>query len=147
MNNLGELIPRAGIGKIKLGADKSSIINLLGSPIRENQERRSRTSLDYDGFNVMFSEDSKVESIEVYPKIIITYKGNEIFKNDTAWKQLIIDDGNPFHISGTIVLLNLGVSMWEDPNEEEQDKSFVVSIEGAWDRLKNKLKPYESKII
>jgi len=147
MNELGEVIPKNGIGKIQLGEFKSTLLSVLGNPVRESKKRHDRSSCDYVGFNLIFNADDILESIEVYPETRITYKGLEIFDGSNAWKQLISDDPNPFYLSGTIILLALGVSMWEDPEEEEQNKSFVLSADVAWDKLKDKLKPYVKKGI
>lgn len=147
MNELGEVIPRKGIGEIQLGESAASLISLLGNPVREGKERHNKSSMDYEGFNLTFTEHGALESIEVYPGTRITYKGIEVFEDDRAWKSLIKDDPNPYHLSGTIILLNLGVSMWEDPNEDRQNKSFVISADSAWDHLKNRFKPYVAATI
>ncbi len=147
MNELGEVIPRKGIGEIQLGESKSSLLSLLGNPDRESKGRHNKSSFDYEGFNLTFNENGMLESIEVYPGTQITYEGLDIFEGDRAWKRLINDDPSPYHLSGTIILLSLGVSMWEDPEEEKQNKSFVISADGAWDRLKKRFKPYVAATI
>lgn len=60
---------------------------------------------------------------------------------------IIQDEPNPLHLVGTIVLLGSGVSIWENPDEEDQNKSFVISVDGVWDNLKNELKPYTRQTI
>lgn len=147
MNKLGEIIPRKGIGILKLGESKNSLLQLIGEPIRESKNRRNCIVFTYEGFRLTFNLGNNLESIEVYPEISITYKGIEIFSGVAGWEQLIKDEPSPLHLSGAIVLLGSGVSIWEDPNEENQNKSFVISAEGSWDKLRSKLKPYERKTI
>ena len=143
MIKLGEVLPRKGIGNILLGETKEATLSILGKPKREANRKRNRTDLTYDGFCLIFNADQILEVIEVYPESEITYKGLSIFGGQEAWKQLIADEPEPLCLSGTIVLPSLGVSMWQDPDEEEQDKSFVISMDGVWDRLSEKLKPYK----
>ena len=145
MHRLGEVFPKQGIGSLKLGESKDCLLQLLGEPIRESINRRDGIVYNYEGFRLTFNQDEKLESIEVYPGTQITYKGLDIFNGVSAWEQLIHEEPSPLHLVGTIVLLSSGVSMWEDPNEEEQNKSFVISADGVWDDLKSKLKPYEKK--
>lgn len=147
MKELGEVIPRIGIGEIHLGQSKDSIQELLGVPPRENKKRRNRIQCCYDGFNLTFSEDELLESIEAYPEVNVTYKGLNVFTDNSAWGKLIDDDSTPFQLSGTIILLDLGVSMWKDPDEESQNKSFVLSADGVWDFLKDRFKAYVPKTV
>lgn len=147
MKELGELTPRIGIGRIRLEQSKQSIGKLLGIPTRENEKRRNRVQWWYEGFNICFGENELVESIEAYPGALVTYEGLNVFTDRNAWEKLIKDDSTPYQLSGTIILLGLGVSMWANPNEESQNKSFVLSADGVWDRLKDRFKAYESKPV
>ena len=142
MKELGEVIPKTGIGEIQLGKSKDSVLAQLGNPVSESKKRRNKICLVYDGFNLTFNANETLESIEAYPEVSVTYKGLNVFYDKCAWNKLIDDDSSPYHLSGTIILLDLGVSMWEDPKEEMQNRGFVISSDGVWDRLKDKFKAY-----
>lgn len=87
MNKLGEVIPKRGIGNIKLGESKDTLQKLLGTPFREGKNRRNCIVFTYDGFRLAFNQSEMLESIEVYPEASITYKGLDIFNGTSAWVQ------------------------------------------------------------
>lgn len=137
-----EFTPQLGFSDLKLGMTETEIKSLLGNPNTVSQKRRGRYTAAYNYYSITFSPEKIAVNIEVFFGTNVSYKGKDIFDNQDTRKQLILDDGEAKVISGTIVLLNLGLSIWEDENEDNSNKTIVAFMAGEWDRLKNKMKTY-----
>lgn len=68
-----EIEPNVGVGPIKLGMPKNEVINLLGKPEFENNDRTAYLS----GFMIDFDESNHVEFIELSKSDLFeaSYKG------------------------------------------------------------------------
>ncbi|MCG7928916.1 MAG: hypothetical protein N0E44_02555 [Candidatus Thiodiazotropha lotti] len=142
MPTILEFLPKIGFGPIKLGMREADIESFLGKPNYISEKRRGRYSAVYNDFSITYSPEKVVVNIEVYMGSVVTYEGRNIFTDPSVRQILIREDGDAKVISGTIVLLNLGLSMWEDEEEEDQNKTIVAFSEGEWDNLLDRMKSY-----
>lgn len=139
-----DFLPKIGLGPIKLGMNQADIEASLGSPIRYSKKYKNKLIAVYDKYSITYNSKLLVQSVEVYSGSIVKYKGRDIFTDPAVRRQLIEDDGNAQTISGVIVLLNLGISLFDLDGDNNTDKGISIFDEGVWDDLKTKMVPYSN---
>jgi len=76
-----ELIPMKSIGNIEFGCDREVVRSLLTIGYKEFKKTAfsKNTTDDYGGFHCFYSEDNKLEAIEIFSDCEIVYRGITIF--------------------------------------------------------------------
>lgn len=149
MNMKLDIKPYLGVGDVRFGMKPDEVAKFLGPPdrIRTSTMLKERVELrSQNGLQATFSRtDIGLIEIGFSPNILdLRFKDIKVFEDvySEVLRRLISEDGNPVEYLGTVVLLNLGISLAKD---DDEDKTLSVFAKGRWDSMKEKLKPFEFK--
>lgn len=129
-----EIEPNVGVGPIKLGMSKAEVIDILGKPEFENNERSAYLS----GFMVDFDESNHVEFIELAKSDLFeaTYKGINLHNVsapqavDHVCKFDVYDNNDP-ELGYSYVFKKLQLSLWRGTfpeSEHDEDGKYFESV-------------------
>ena len=76
-----QVVPEKSIGKIEFGMNREEVRTLLGDKYEEfkKSEFSVNTTDDYGFLHVYYSEDNRVEAVEVFEDVELVYDDNTIF--------------------------------------------------------------------
>ena len=86
-------------------------------------------------------EDEGVVEIEFKDTAPIEFKGINLFSDPDALRKLVRLDGEALQGTGTIVLLNLGISTW-NLDDLASPRTLCLFCRSRWDDVKHRLTPY-----
>jgi hypothetical protein len=131
--------PYVGAIPIKFGMCIRDVENICGKPSREEKDSYGYIAY-YDAFNVMYSNDGKVEEIGFFPsttKLQIESQllyGHEHLKS--PYDVLIELDCSPIKTKGgALIFTKLGISMTGYPDGPDGEKAITCFKKGLWDDL------------
>lgn len=136
------LEPYEGAGCIRFGMKRPQLHNLLVAPERSRKIRSGEIEDRWQDFMVRYSQDLE-EVVEIAFKDIasIEFKGIDVFVDPDALRKLVSFDGDALLGTGTVVLLNLGISTW-NLDDLSSPRSLCLFCRGRWDNIKHRLTPY-----
>jgi hypothetical protein len=96
----------------------------------------------WQDYMVRYSQDlEEVVEIEFKDIASIEYNGIDVFTDPDALRKLVSLDGEALMGTGTVMLLNLGISTW-NLDDLSIPRSLCLFCRGRWDDIKLRLTPY-----
>lgn len=136
------IVPYKSVGPIKMGMDTDQVRGNLGEPKLVSKGRSGNQILRYEGLNVTVAQCGVVE-VELLPDTTALLDGTDIFSDPKAFGKLCTLDGDPQECVGTIILLNLGMSMAGFHDRDESHRSVTVFAKDRWSTLQSRMQKYQ----
>jgi hypothetical protein len=136
------LEPYEGAGCIRFGMKRPQLHKLLVAPERSRKMRSGEIEDRWQDYMVRYSQDAEeVVEIEFKDNASVECKGINVFTDPDAFRKLVSLDGEALLGTGTVVLLNLGISTW-NLDDLSSPRSLCLFCRGRWDDIKHRLTPY-----
>ena len=136
--------PYEGSGSIRFGMCRSEVLRLEDAPESTRKMRSGETEDRWKDRAVRYSKDTEtVVEIEFDNDADLEFDGFRVFGDPDAFQKLLKIDGDAYSSVGTVVLLRLGLSLW---NMEAMSSPRTVCLfcRGRWDHKLSMLTPDRS---
>lgn len=134
--------PYEGAGTIRLGAHRSEILHSEGVPESTRIMKSGEIEDRWSDRAIRYSKGMEtVVEIEFDDDASLDFNGVDLFSDPNAFKKLLESDGNALSSVGTVVLLNLGLSLW-NMESMESPRTVCLFCRGRWDHKLPSLIPY-----
>ena len=114
-----ELKPLESIGKIAFGMDRDQVHQLFAEGCREFKKSKfsKNTTDDYGKFHVFYTADNKVEAVEIFDDIEVTFEGAVIFPAALEEAESIL--GSMAEDCGSYIQVEKSVGIYAPEKEAE----------------------------
>ena len=124
-----QVVPEKSIGKIEFGMNREDVRALLGDKFEEfkKSELSVNTTDDYGFLHVYYTEDNRVEAVEVFEAIELEYEDNIIFPIQASRIKEVLSGITEDEWGFTDEKRYIGYEM-----DEENATSILVGCEGYY---------------
>lgn len=134
--------PYEGSGAIRFGMCRSEVLRLENAPESTRKMKSGEIEDRWIDRAVRYSADTEaVVEIEFDDNADLEFDGFRVFGDPNAFQKLLKIDGGALSSVGTVVLLRLGLSLW-NMESMASPRTVCLFCRGRWDHKLSALTPY-----